>query len=77
MMQRTMIKCPGCGEMVWELNCWFTVDNLYFHVCKDCEKKSFSTGSLLKIGFYHGYEEAKQDMRNWLSEQRAESGRKE
>ena len=49
------IKCPCCMRKYESLEFWTKINNIYFHICKDCCKKRPTTEQLLMIGHSTGF----------------------
>ncbi len=72
MMQLTQIKCPNCRNDVSHLEFWHKVEGVCFHLCSKCIEKIGKTNirlqDVLRIGYSHGYEKARQDMLKIIGE---------
>lgn len=64
MMQLTTIDCPRCYKKCSALEFWHQIEGNYFHLCSDCcQLKVMKQDDLLRIGFYYGFEKAKDEFK--------------
>ena len=59
MIQILKIHCPACQRMVDHLVNWREIGDTTFYLCEECKKKDLTTDEILRVGFFRGYEEYK------------------
>lgn len=60
------IECPKCLKKVSYLEFWKQIGDKYFHLCSVCMKEPTGPEDLIMIGFHHGRESFKTQIKEWL-----------
>lgn len=67
MVQVVDITCPACGQKRSYLSAWRHIGRVLICVCPECYERELSSDELLRVGFHHGVQFAKGQIREELN----------